>query len=559
MRKLMMTVGLSAVCAFAAMALYACHAEDDDPAGQAGELQDPVRRQNAVTNIHRLYTTALANHTGDRNHPAVKAIADVTVEQLAQTYIDHPEDTQNGSSIINLFSEMRDRRSIPALLKALNWRSEVTEEHAIAASRTLKVMDLPDDTKAQVITGLSDALDKITGARAVDNRMRIEFIRALGAIGDRRATPILTKIALAQREEQNFLINRLAATSLGELGDPEAVQPMIECLFLFAPGNPAMRMNDVAAESLVRIGRPALEPLLQVLRGQNAEVNAIAQQYIEAVRVRDERAARDMNVRALTSAEATFALGALGFREALAPIQEEMANEDVGRKINAAIAIVRLNLEPAERVRVRDSLKAVYEAAPLAAKAQLLAAMRHMYDADLLPFFLEQARDSDLHPQVREQAVIAYAFLSNRAESAALRTMIQAEPASEDGGFRENFALNDPSLSAAQECDTNIQCWIGKLSDADNMVVKKASYMLGRYGRANDEAITALVEKLDHDDLEVRLAVVGALDFIAVAGSQAALDKIERLRETEEGRSIWTNFAREALPVQARLRTRMQG
>jgi hypothetical protein len=551
-----------------ALAIGGCHADPDDAAGQAGELNDAVRRQNAISNLTRLYTTALSNNNGDRQNAAVKAIADASIEKLTQCYIDHPEDSQNGLNIINLLFEMRDARSIPALTKALPWRAEVNEEHAIRAAQTLRNMEIPESDKEGAIAGITDALERVNGARPIDNRMRIEFINALGAIGDRRATPALVRVATAQVEEQNFLINRLAVQQLGRLADPASVPALVKCLFLFAPSNPQMRVNDVAAEALVRIGRPAYEPLLAVLRGQDAEVMAIVATYIEAVRVRVPQAAAQMTPAQIVSEEATFALGALGVAEALDPLlAETQVAEAIGRHVAAAIALVRLNHEPADLARVREALTRVYEEAPTENKPQLIVAMRHLYDAEIMPFFLAEAADQELHPDVRLQAVEAYAMLANAAQVAALRAVIAAEPLSEDGGYRENFSANEPVLAAATECNEDLACWIGKLNSAaagtdeaartaHSLLIRKACYMLGRYGRDNEQAIAALVGKLDHATIEVRLAALTAIDRIAVRGNAAAVAKIEDLREHEEGRSIWTNFSREALPTQARLRNR---
>ena len=47
-----------------------------------------------------------------------------------------------------------------------------------------------------------------------------------------------------------------------------------------------------------------------------------------------------------------------------------------------------------------------------------------------------------------------------------------------------------------------------------------------------------------------------ATDQIAVKGSTAAVAKIDELRTREEGQSVWTRFRGEALPIQARLRSR---
>lgn len=552
------------LCATALLSgsLGACHADPDDIAGQAGELNDPVRRQNAIHNIQTAYTNTLADHDGDRQNAAVKAVADASVAALSQTYTDHPEDSQNGLAIMQLLAEMRDPRSLPALFEALNWRMEVNEEHAILAAQTLQYMDVPADKQADAVAKLAQALEKVTGSRGDDNRMRIAFLRALGAIGNTAAVPALTRVMLAQDDAQPFLINRLAAQKLGELADPATVPSFIKALFLFASNNPAMRMNDVADEALVRIGRPSQAPLLALLNGQNTDANAIVTQYIEAVRARDANAAGQMSVSALISGEATFALGALGFAESFQPLVHETENEAWQRKQSAAVALVRLNLPASQAGPLRDVLKRVYAEMPegmegAAARAQLIAAMRHLYDAAMLTFFLDQAKDHDQHPQVRLEAVTAYAMLANKNEARALRAFIASEPASEDGGYRENFALNEPVLAAADACDEAIPCWLGKLADPDKQIVTKATYMLARFGADNAQVIAALVGKLEDREIEVRLAAVAALDHVATHGDQAAIDKIEQLRDAEEGRAVWNQFSKEALPTQARLRARL--
>ncbi len=550
-----------AVAVLVAALGFGCHAAKDDPEGQAGELSDPVRRENAIYNLKEIYTETLAANGGDRNSEAVKEVADVIVGPLTETYLAYPEDRINGLAILDLLYEMQDARSLPALLEALNWRTEVSEDHAIRAGQTIQVIEVPEAERAQVIQALGRSLDRITGSRIEDNKMRVSMIRALGSLQDKGATEILTGIATKQDENQNFLINRLAAQQLGELRDPSAIPALIKCLFLFAPNNPAMRMNDVAAEALILIGRPSLKPLLGVLAGNDATANAIAKHYIDAVKARRPDLATKMTVRQVTGGEASFALGALGFSEALEPLLQEASSSDTARKLNAAIALVRVDVPPSQLDRVRATLKKVYGSLPkgyqgIQMRAQLLAAIAHMYDAEMMPFIYEQAADKKASPELRLIAVHNYALLANKAEAATLDALISGEERSEDGGYREKFAENQPLLDLASECDTSVDCWVSKAGSAETSKARKGSYMLGRYGKGNQKAIDALVGQLGSEELGVRLAALMATDQIAVKGSSAAVAKIDELRTREEGQSVWTRFRGEALPIQARLRSR---
>src|SRR6478752_6595631 len=91
-----------ALAALTLAATVGCDADENDAAGQAGELGDAVRRENAIANISRLYTAALAHANGDRTATEPAHIADVTVPQLTQCFIDHSEDITDRASIIAL-------------------------------------------------------------------------------------------------------------------------------------------------------------------------------------------------------------------------------------------------------------------------------------------------------------------------------------------------------------------------------------------------------------------------------------------------------------------------
>lgn len=544
--------------------LAGCHAAEDDAAGLAKELDDPVRRENAIFHLQKLYTTALANHDGDRAHAEVKGVADEVVKPLSDAYIAYPEDRLNGRGILGLLQEMQDPRGLPALVAALNWRTEVSEEHAITAAQTIQTLDVPAADVGNTIDALSKSLEKITDDRAADNKMRIAMIQALGSMKDKRATPVLDRLATKQDEKQNFLINRLAAQQLGELGDPAAIPSLIRCLYLYAPNRPDLRMNDVAAEALVRTGRPSLKPLLKVLDGDDAAANAIAKQYIATLRRQRPDLAQTMTVRQVTGAEAAFALGALGFPDAFEPLVQEAKSSDHVRKINAAIALVRLDVPSSSEDRVRSALKDAYKAMPsgfagVRLRGQLLAAMAHTYDDGLLPFILSELTDRRNNPELRLIAAQNYALLANKEDATLLRKAIASEPKSEAGGFREKFEEHESLLKLADECNKDLGCWTKRAKSADDTDARKAVYMLGRYGQGNAQALSALVEQLGNPQLGVRLGALMAVDHVATKGSKAAVAKIDELKRVEEGRAVWTQFRAEALPIQARLRSRAGG
>jgi HEAT repeat protein len=536
--------------------LIGCHASPDDPKGQASELSDPARRQYALNNIQRLFNSMLVTIKNDRSNKAFKEFVDATIDPLVKTYIDHPEDAQNRAGILSLLKEMRDGRALAALILALQWRAEVSEDQAIAAAQTLQYIDIPADKRGEVVATICKELERIDGARGLDNRMRKAFIETLGALKDKGSSNTLIKIMLAQSEAQNFLFNILAAQQLIAIADPTAIPAMIKALYIYDAKNPQMRINDVATSALVAIGKPALQPLLDLLKGNNQEANQIVEHYIQTIKQRDPQFAAKMNVKGLVSVEATYALGKMGYRDAIDALIEETKAEDETARFGAAIALVGINRKDEETPRILEAMKKVYESIEPAKRPQLLVAMRHLYAPEVMPFFLNVLKtyEYEISP-IRLYSYEGYEMLANKAEIANLKPIV----AKSSEAFKENIKDHMPLLALAESCDQNIACWIGKLQDKDLFVVRKAINSIARFGRGDPKALEGLIPLLGHRELEVRHEALAAIDYIAVNGSRAAIDAIDKVREREEGRSIWNNFKREALPTRSRLAARTSG
>jgi len=180
--------------------------------------------------------------------------------------------------------------------------------------------------------------------------------------------------------------------------------------------------------------------------------------------------------------------------------------------------------------------------------------MQHLYDPGLQPFLLTVAKTPEEElPDIRVIALNAYAMLANKAEGAQATALIAADKSPFKGTFESQ---NNALLKVAAECDVAVDCWIKKLDDKDENVVRKATYMLARVGRNKPDVIAALIKKVDHPKEMVRGDVLSALDFVATKGSPEAVAKIEALRKSEEGRGSWNHIKERALATQAKLAAR---
>lgn len=538
--------------------LVACGGDPNDAADQAENLAEPSKRIEAVDNLSRLYSQALADHDGNRADPAVKAIADASIEALSTAYIATRQDNQVGYRVLQLIQQMRDPRSIPALAAALDWRREVNESHAVAAAQTLRDLEVPPGKRGEVIAALMKGFDKITTDRPQDQLIAKAIVEALGSLNDHVATEPLTRIAMREGSPLNFLINRLALMQLAKLGDQAAIPAFIKALF-FRSADLRFGMEDVAIGGLVRIGAPSLQPLLGLLAGTNAEANAAAATQVAALTTAGQTG---MTAEGLVKQRAVSALGALGRPEAFDPILAETRSTDLHRKVTAAGSLLSLTLNPAQTTQAREAVIATINSLPatsmegLSARAALMSQALNTFDPGWLPFLLTQVRDREAHPDVRLVALQTYAFIANKQEAIDASTILSTEPTSADGGQKERFAALLPIVAAANACDVDVTCWLGKLRDNDPLVIQKAAVMIGRLARGNQQAIDALVPLIGHAKAEVRIAALGALDRIAERGAPAAVTKIDELAEREDGQRVWSQVAAEALRVQNRLRAR---
>ncbi len=129
------------------------------------------------------------------------------------------------------------------------------------------------------------------GIRDRDHRVRRAAIYALGLLGDNRAVSFL--LSALKRDE----LMPVAAMALGRIGDPAAIMPLIENL----------KKWDGCVLALVKIGKPAVLPLIGSLKSQNDRTRMLSART----------------------------LGLIGDRRALKPLMD--AREDQNRWVRSEI------------------------------------------------------------------------------------------------------------------------------------------------------------------------------------------------------------------------------
>ena len=103
---------------------------------------------------------------------------------------------------------------------------------------------------------------------------RIEIVRALGSKGGREIIPLLARFA----GDRNALMAIEACNGLGRIGSPEIVEPLLAATHArekaMGGSNPMDRPAQAIVNALVRVGKPAVGPLLKALQDNEPALRA---------------------------------------------------------------------------------------------------------------------------------------------------------------------------------------------------------------------------------------------------------------------------------------------
>jgi HEAT repeat protein len=208
--------------------------------------------------------------------------------------------------------KMKARRDLPGLVKALGYKKNpAVREAATEALITIgepavePLVSALGSRDSDVSGAAAEALAGIGSARAVDaligalkSRGMREAARGLGSAGAVRGVePLIAALRETSMVE--------AAEALGRIGDARAVEPLVDALthsggdvrlaaamaldkLGWEPGTPAARATYYVAKQQwdrsAELGAPAVEPLINAMRGLGADVRRVAAVTLDKLR-----------------------------------------------------------------------------------------------------------------------------------------------------------------------------------------------------------------------------------------------------------------------------------
>ena len=429
---------LSLVVALPAFSLVGCTGDPNDPKTWAKKLDNPRERDEALNRI--------ANMDTER--------AKAVLPELMALY----EQTRSPEHLQALV-RYKDERTIPIFIDALDYTDESFDK-AIVASSVLGEM------KAEsAVEKLIAAAEQPLPIKSRANSAKMEAMRALVKIGDRRAVPTLIKILSTSADEQDFLLNQRAALGLAEFADPSSIPALVGGLFMTGRGTNIFQECRLA---LVRMGQASVDPIIELFRGDNADVEEMGEKYDF-----------DGVTPGVVQEKAAYLLGDLRAAKAV-PILVSHLNGPAKGHEHSAIAIALGQIGTPQAVNALIAVASDGKREPIV-RASASDALYISGDRRAIPTLMGLAKSGyittpggEKASDLRANAAIDLARLAGAEHYDAFKAMADAETEVQ-GVFGE--ALD--RFQVAKECGQDLACYGKALGDPSWTRAEKAAFAIG--------------------------------------------------------------------------------
>jgi HEAT repeat protein len=431
------------------------------------------------------------------------------VQPLIELYND-PKGSKD-ADVLDAIIHFHDPASIPLLLAAM----EYTENDFDAAAKASE--ELGKLKAQQAVPVLIKSLDKQLNIKSRANLVKWGAIRGLAEIGDKSAVEPLCKVVKALPSEQDMFLNKVAALALGKLGDPKGIPCLLYGGFI-ARGDGVTFFPEVRV-SVARMGDAAIDPILEMLAGKDAEINALSKKL-------------DFKP-GVVGFKAAILLGDLrakkGVPALIAKLKEPNKGGDMEKEMQGEIlrALGKIG-DPSGVDAILATLKDGKQKSEVRQGAcQGALAAR---DTRALPVLVALTKDKKTEAGLRGKAGIVLGLLGGKSEAAAFAPIAKSPDC--DGSPCQEFVDAETQLNLAAKCSDEA-CWSKALDDKNMIVQIKAAVMLAM-ATNKQKAQDALVKHLDNQDPQVREMLLDSLRRVATKGCGECQTKLQELIGKEE-------------------------
>jgi HEAT repeat protein len=501
MRTPFAAFSITTLAATLALSALACQGDPNDPMTWAKELKNLRVQKEALDH--------LANMDVERARPAVPA--------LIELY----KDTRRPEHLEAL-ARYHDPRTTPLMIEALEYSDDDFDRATIAAG-VLGEMKAPEG-----VDPLIKAVEKQLPIKSRANNVRIASMRALVKIGDKRAVPVLMKVLTTSADDQDFLLNQRAALALAEFRDPQAIPALIKGLFMTGRGTTIFQECRLA---LVRIGGPAIGPMVQLLQEKNPEIQEMAAKY-------KFEEPPPVGTPGVVPHKAAILLGDLRAKAAVPALIGRLHQKARGDEHRSALIALGYIATPPAVDAIVSTLKD-----PKADPAERASAADSLYlsgDRRAVPTLMEIAKTGYVKTaggkasDLRASAAIALARIAGKETYEPFKALTEKE--TEVQGV---FGMALDRMQVAQECDQDLACYGKKLNDPQWTRAEKAAFAIAFSGNAKQGVPLLLasmkpISTMVPERYPVHQAILFALARLGTKDCKECIDKLDKQIERDE-------------------------
>jgi HEAT repeat protein len=481
--------------------ISACQGDPNDPLTWAKQLKNLRTQKEALDH--------LANMDVEKARPAVPALIELF------------QDTKRPEHLEAL-ARYLDPRTKPILLEALEYTDDDFDRATIAAGALGEMKD------PEAVPALIKAAEKELPVKSRANNARIAAMRALVRIGDKRAVPTLMKILTTSADDQDFLLNQKAALGLAEFRDPQAIPALIKGLFMTGRGTGIFQECRLA---LVRIGQPAVDPLIQLLQEKNPDIQDMA------AKLKFEEPP-PVGTPGVVPHKAAILLGDLRAKKAVPALAARLRQKARGDEHRSALIALGYIASPAAVEAILADLKDT-KVDP-AERASAADALYLSGDRRAVPTLLDVAKTGYVTTggqkasDLRASSAIALARIAGKDTYEPFKALAEKETAVQ-GVF--GSALD--RLQVANECDRDLNCYGKKLNDPSWERSEKAAFAIAFSGDSK-KGVPLLLNAMKPittqvpERYPVHQAILFALARLGTKDCKECIEKLDKQIERDE-------------------------
>jgi len=489
-------------CVALALLAVGCVADPRDPKTWIKQLGDPREGKEAVNQLVKL-----------KDPEAVPPLIDLYKKS-------------KDPDVLKAIASFHDKRQVPVMIDSLDYSEESYDNAATAANA---LGDTPDPS---AVDPLMKTLAKPLPVKTRANIVKLEAMKSLVKIKDKRAVDALDKVLATSADDQDFFLNKTAAASLAKFGDPKSIPFLIRGMFMTGRG------ADIFPEcrtALVAVGEPAVQPLIAAMNRKNADLEADAKKYefIPGIIVQ----------------KTAVVLGDIRSKTAVPALLAELGKKDEGLAAGPGKGVsghqsVIIALGEIGTPEVVKPLTAILSDAKQNNKLRAAAAeaLNAANDVSALPALLKVAGENFINAKTKEidgekgalvaAAATAYSRLAGAEQANVTWQKLPADLEESDAHLV--FKNATARLEVAKQCKKDVACYAKLINDKESAKAEKAALMLARLGQPG---VAELGKAVGASDLGVRMVVLYGL---AQSGkvSPEARAALEKQIEIDEAKPL---------------------